>query len=763
MRTVLHLLTVILSLHSNGQVDSINQRVFLIGDAGELLGNKQPVIEWLSKNVNLDDAKNTFLFLGDNIYPEGLPMEGEPNYAEFKHILDQQINLVKGKKAKSFFVMGNHDWKGGKLGGWQQVINQIDYINSQEQPNIQAWPRDGCPGPIPVEINDKIVAVFIDSQWFLYVHEKAGPTSTCPAKTMEEFATELEEIAAQHPNQLMIVAMHHPLYTFGVHGSMYTWKEHIFPFTAVNPNLWIPLPIIGSIYPITRGVFGNLQDVRHPLYKNMVNIIESAMKHHPNPIHVAGHEHSLQMIMKDELPYVVSGSGINLSRVKSNREGLLLFSDVTRQGFAMIEVRNSGKVEVKFYNLGSNDLSTPMFTHQIDSIKAVPAVVSKDSIPVLPDSISVAANTKLAGGGWKRFFMGDNYREEWTTPVKVQVLDLGKEQGGLTPEKQGGGFNGTTGPIKKDGKEWALRSVRKFPEAAIPPDLRSQFSIDVVEDGISAAYPFAALSITPLAKAIGIPSLRRKLVYIPDDPRLGRFRNTFKNSLAMLEEREPQNVDKTYNTDELVLRLAKDNDDHVDQRLVLKARLLDNFYMDFDRHEDQWRWATRDTGKGKIYYPIPRDQDNAFYTNQGVIPYFVKKPWLVPELQGFDEQADNVKTFNKPARNFDRFFLNEIDRPKWERQVDSFLMKVTDDVLTEAINQQPREIRGFHGEELLNKMKARRSEFKKDMMDYYEFISRRVNIVGTNGSYNIIVKRNEPIKENYLLLKDWVMETFAQL
>src|SRR5687768_6085381 len=142
MRTVLQLITLILSFQSNGQIDSISQRVFLIGDAGELLGNKQPVIEWLNKNVNLNDAKNTFLFLGDNIYPEGLPMEGEPNYEEFKNILDQQINLVKGKKARSFFVMGNHDWKGGKLGGWQQVINQINYINGQEQENIQAWPRD---------------------------------------------------------------------------------------------------------------------------------------------------------------------------------------------------------------------------------------------------------------------------------------------------------------------------------------------------------------------------------------------------------------------------------------------------------------------------------------------------------------------------------------------------------------------------------------------------------------------------------------------
>src|SRR5689334_7048646 len=117
--------------------------------------------------------------------------------------------------------------------------------------------------------------------------------------------------------------------------------------------------------------------------------------------------------------------------------------------------------------------------------------------------------------------------------------------------------------------------------------------------------------------------------------------------LALMEEREPLGIRKTDNTDELVLKLAKDNDNHVDQKAVLKARLLDNFVMDFDRHEGQWEWATYDTGKGKIYYPIPKDRDHVFFTNQGLAPWFIKSPWLVPELQGFRAHAKNIKTFNR--------------------------------------------------------------------------------------------------------------------
>jgi hypothetical protein len=88
------------------------------------------------------------------------------------------------------------------------------------------------------------------------------------------------------------------------------------------------MPVIGSIYPIARGVFGSLQDVKHPLYQQLSSIIEAAMRKHPNPIHVAGHDHNLQMIMKDSLPFIVSGSGTNLNRVEKEPQARLLFADV---------------------------------------------------------------------------------------------------------------------------------------------------------------------------------------------------------------------------------------------------------------------------------------------------------------------------------------------------------------------------------------------------------------------------------------------------
>jgi hypothetical protein len=725
--------------------DTINQRIFLIGDAGDMNSDTHPVIAWLKKNVDWNDERNTVLFLGDNVYPLGLPLEGDPTYPHSKAILDDQIGLVKGKKARAYFIMGNHDWRNGKLGGWEQAVNQEDYINSLQLKNVEAWPLNGCPGPVEVELSDKVVVALVDSQWFLFLHDKPGPGSNCSAKTLDEFGVELNEIAESHPNQMLIIATHHALYSYGPHGGDYTWREHLFPFTALNPNLYIPLPIIGSIYPLARGVFGSVQDIPHPLYKTMINTIEQVMRKHPYSISVAGHDHGLQFIMRnslgDSLAYVVSGSGSKLSRIKPGRYSKFADADI---GFSVIEVYKSGKTDVKFYNLSSKDYNDPIYYHALKTILPPPPPVIDTTRVILDSIVYKAANPNLKGSALSKFLIGENYRKEWTTPLRLHVLDMGNELGGLTPLKQGGGKQTRSLRVQDtSGKEWSLRSVQKYPEAAIPADLRRTFVKDIVNEGVSASYPYAALSMPPLSRAAGVPYLRDRLVYIPDDPRLQRFRANFKNMIVLMEEQQPPGVKKTDNTDELIVKLEDDNDNHVDQKAVLKARLLDMFVMDFDRHEGQWLWATRDTGKGKIYYPIPKDRDQVFFVNQGIIPKIVSNPALVPEIQGFRAHAKNIKTFNRTARNFDRTFLTELDREDWKQAVDSFLSVMTDPVIETALQHQPNEIQHFSAPDIVNTLKERRKYFEGEMMDYYHFLSRIVTVVGTNQREQFRIVKDE--------------------
>jgi hypothetical protein len=66
----------------------------------------------------------------------------------------------------------------------------------------------------------------------------------------------------------------------------------------------------------------------------------------------------------------------------------------------------------------------------------------------------------------------------------------------------------------------------------------------------------------------------------------------------MLEEKDPGEAIDSKSSFKLFNKMREDNDHTVDEEAVLRARLLDMLIADWDRHFDQWKWATRDTGPG---------------------------------------------------------------------------------------------------------------------------------------------------------------------
>ena len=205
-----------------------------------------------------------------------------------------------------------------------------------------------------------------------------------------------------------------------------------------------------------------------------------------------------------------------------------------------------------------------------------------------------------------------------------------------------------------------------------------------------------------------------KLVYLPDDPRFTRFRSTFKNHVALMEERIPVGIKTADNTEEMIVKLLKDNNNHIDQKAVLRARLLDNFVMDFDRHEAQWKWEPADSQHSKIYYPLPKDRDQVFYASKGgILPKLIRSKNLFPELQGFKAKDKNVRTFNRAARNFDRTFLTEMSESHWKAAIDTFLSQMTDSVIEAALKNQPEEIRGYSAVDIIKTLKESKKLFIK--------------------------------------------------
>ncbi|MCH8963034.1 MAG: hypothetical protein IH820_17415, partial [Bacteroidetes bacterium] len=270
----------------------------------------------------------------------------------------------------------------------------------------------------------------------------------------------------------------------------------------------------------------------------------------------------------------------------------------------------------------------------------LPDGVSSSTYPSYADStITLAAEPAYKAGVIRRFIVGSNMREVWTTEVEVPYLDLGM-YGGLTPVKRGGGMQTTSIRLENpDGKQYVVRSVNKDGKRSLPLEWQNTFIAPVMQDGLSYAHPYSAIPVPKMADAVGVYHTNPRLVYVPDDPRLGIYQDLVGSTLMIFEERPNKdmsdvasfgNSSDVIGWSEMYGNVTRDNDDRVDARAMARVRLFDMWMGDWDRHKDQWRWATFDDpdGHGKLYRPIPRDRDNAFnrlnFFLSGYVKSFIK-------------------------------------------------------------------------------------------------------------------------------------------
>ncbi|RYD82054.1 MAG: hypothetical protein EOP53_04730 [Sphingobacteriales bacterium] len=103
-------------------------------------------------------------------------------------------------------------------------------------------------------------------------------------------------------------------------------------------------------------------------------------------------------------------------------------------------------------------------------------------------------------------------------------------------------------------------------------------------------------------------------------------------------------------------------------------------------------------------------------------------------LNGFNKNIRKINQLGFSARDFDRSFLNSIDEKKWKEVADSFVYKITDNVIDSAANTYPREIQPLRSAEVAATLKSRRDQLVEQSLKYYRFISRDVTVNGSNQS-----------------------------
>lgn len=280
-------------------LDSVALNLVLIGDAGLPNPAGEPVLQAVQREIAGAPDKSFVVFLGDNLYPVGLADTLTEPGREGLRILRAQFQPLRDTNTRGLFVPGNHDWAQGAPDGWGNIVRQERFINTEGAGLFGMEPRDGCPGPVVVDVGEVLRVIAIDTHWWLHPSTKGGP-GRCNPGTEDSVVDSLRVVLATAGDRRTVVVAHHPIISGGSHGGYFDWPTYLFPF-----HPWARVA----------GLFAR-QDVTGREYRHMRSQLARAFVVDTPTVYAAGHEHNLQVFRgsaerRDPANYlVVSGAGI---------------------------------------------------------------------------------------------------------------------------------------------------------------------------------------------------------------------------------------------------------------------------------------------------------------------------------------------------------------------------------------------------------------------------------------------------------------------
>ncbi|MDT0538318.1 metallophosphoesterase [Croceitalea sp. P059] len=727
---------------------NISHTFYLIGDAGKSpKGDLNPVLKTLKNKLGKASKNSTAIFLGDNIYPKGFPSKKDDalGYENAKNHIDAQINTVTDFQGRTVFIPGNHDWYSNGLKGLER---ERKYIQNALDSKKVFLPKNGCPIE-KIEISDNIVVIALDTEWYLVNWDK-HPTinDDCEIKDRGRFFEEIESLIKKNRDKTTIIALHHPMFTYGPHGGQFSFKQHIFPSGGV------PLPFIGSLINVLRRTSGaTIEDQSNKKYNQLKNRLVTLAQYSEKVIFASGHEHSLQYIVEENTPQIVSGSG-----AKKGATQLLNGSQFStgQMGYAILKIFDNGSSSVEFFGVEDENEELLFSTNILKPNKKKSVTQYSNNFPSEMEA-SIYSDDEVDKGGFYKWLWGDRYREYYATKIKASTVNLDTLMGGLTVVRKGGGNQSNSLRLQHaDGRQFVMRALRKsaerylqaiaFQNQYVIGDFEDSFTEKFLMDFYTGAHPYAPFTVGALSDAVGIYHTNPKLYYIPKQNALGGYNGEFGDGLYMIEEHvseghndlesfgKTKKIESTY---DLINKLRKDEEYRVDTKEYVKARLFDMLIGDWDRHVDQWRWAGfKDDNGNTIFKPIPRDRDQSYSIwGDGSIMGFASK--TVPSLrifEGFNEEIRSVEGFNASPRTFalDMALLPETTIKDWEEQAKFIQNNITEEVIDIALNEFPEEVRDETVLSIKKTLLARKSALLSTAKEYFGIINKYSVVTGTD-------------------------------
>ncbi|MCW5515066.1 BamA/TamA family outer membrane protein [Muriicola sp. Z0-33] len=727
---------------------------YLIGDAGlSPEGGLNPALKNFKSQLSKADQNSTAIFLGDNIYPAGLPKKSDEGYMAAKHNLDAQISVLEDFNGNAFFIPGNHDWYNDGLKGLKR---QQKYIEEQLQSKKVFYPENGCPIE-DIKISDKIVVIAIDTKWYLADWDKhPNINDDCEIKSRTKFFEEIESLIKKNRDKTTLIALHHPMFTYGSHGGQFSFKKSLSP-----------IPVLGTFINMLRRTTGaSPEDLQNKRYRDLKKRLVTLAQYSDRVILASGHEHTLQYIVEDNTPQIVSGSG-----AKKGAARLLNGSKFAtgQMGYATLEVYKDGASRVRYF--GTSETSGGKFLFTSEVLPPYREVKTTMQTRDFPPEVKASVYTKEETDKTNFFksIWGERYRELYSREVTAPTVRLDTLFGGLRPVRKGGGHQSKSLRLEhKSGRQYVMRALKKsaelylqamaFQDQYIVGDFEDTYTEDLLSDFYTGSHPYAPFTIGKLSDAVDIFHTNPVLYYIPKQPALEEYNKDFGDELYMIEEHTSEGHDiesfgytkAIESTDDLIKNLREDEKYQVDKAAYIRARLFDMMIGDWDRHVDQWRWAEfKDEDSGKVIYkPIPRDRDQAFsIMGDGALMNLATR--IVPGLrlmEGFTEEIRSVRGFNSSPKTYvlDMAILPETHLELWEEQARFIQENITEEVIDDAFKAFPKEVHDETVVKIKKILLARKHHLMATAKEYYRVINKYGVVIGTDKDDYFTIKGLSP-------------------
>lgn len=674
-----------------------------------------------------NDQEASVVVVG-NITPKGGYPPKNKDRKETEDFLEESLmKPLEGFNGNIIYTPGVNEWN-------EEGHQNIDDMESFLQDNSEAefWPNDGC--PIEGEdLNDDVRLVMVDSQWFLeewdnhpYINDK------CEIKTREQFFIEFKDELKDEQGKTIIVSIHHPVMSNTRHG------------------------LINKIAGFTE------QSYQNPRRKELRDRLETLSRQFEDVIFVSGNDRNLQYIKDDNTPQIISGAMGKLQRSKP--EGDKDFAS-KKPGFVKLNIYKNGRSVVDFYEstaAGPQLLHSQSIKRERISENEVSYHSKEDFESTYKASVYTEEETDKSFP-YKKMW-GEHYREIYAKQIEVPVLFLDTLPGNPIAINEGGGKQSRSLRLRDDNEnEFTLREIRKsalrFIQANIPGHyiydyMENTVAERIVQDFYTTAHPYAPFAVNDIMEDLDIYHANPKLYYVPKQENLNIYNEDYGDKLYMLEEHVGDHnkefedfgkADDILSTSDLLLELRETKNIYVHEPTYIRARLADMLIGDWDRHEDQWRWAEfKKNDSVKMYKPIPRDRDQAFSKYDGFMVRLLK--YGFPEMrafQSFNPELTDIKWFNKAAYPLDKAFIRNATWSEWKEQVEYIQKNLSDKKIESAFAALPEDTRDESIENIKKALKARRDNMENIAKRYYEFLTRYDIVSGTEEDDSFIITRKQ--------------------